>query len=122
MTTNVELFTKYTEVCTQAMRENCNAPFYKLAFKLVDKLYSNKTLKVALCSGKTQRSVDFFEISFKNNKCHLKQHSKLKPKGFHWKVNKSYIEHVVKSPKAYIQSPYKIDLDWAKSRLGLETY
>ena len=36
-----------------------------------------------------------------------------------WRVNLSYLRHVVEHPDDYIAHPEKLDLDWLKSKIGI---
>jgi hypothetical protein len=118
--TNEELFAKYIDTCNQAIKDHRSDLFYRPFLALAGMVYDNKTFNFELCSGKTRKPVDYFRVKYHNERCSVSEHRKQRFAGFHWKIDKDYIQNVVANPSPYLKHPYKLDLDWLRSRLGFK--
>jgi len=59
-------------------------------------------------------------VRFSNGRFELVGRGKREDPGITWTVSRGYLETVVEDPDRYLEHPEKLDLDWLKSRLGLD--
>lgn len=108
------LFERYLAVCNEALAAHEDEFPYRELTGTAERLLGDQPIDLAVYDDEPKAA---FSVRFKKKR--------LKPKGKPadvrkaWRVNLSYLRHVVENPKTYIEHPENLDLDWLKSRMGL---
>ena len=114
------LFNDALQVMNKAILENADRFPYGQIMKLGEKVLGGKEIGVAVYASDSSSPFDYFTVEFKNGKLELVSHGKEHP-AITWKVSRDYLAKVAGDPEHYIERPERLDLDWVRSRLGLDT-
>lgn len=108
------LFKQYLTICNEAIDKHKDEFPYKEILNLGNTLMGDRSIDLAIYDDRPKGA---FSLKFKNQKLANDNYPSDVEKA--WRVNLSYLKHVVEYPEKYIEHPEKLDLDWLKSRLGI---
>lgn len=112
------LFNQYLAVVNRAIGENKDKTPYKQMMEAGEKLFGDKRIGAAIYKESTDTPHDWFTISMKDGKFKVLGHGK-EDIDTTWKIKQSHLEKVVGEPEEFVMHPYKLDLHWLTSRIGL---
>lgn len=107
------LFRQYLEVCNRAIAAHERAFPYQQMLSVGEALFEERPIELAVYDDRPKGA---FSLRFKDRRLNISGEPRDAKKS--WRVNLSYLQHVVNHPEDYIRHPEKLDLDWLKSRLG----
>lgn len=114
------LFYRYLDVCNKAMDKNQEIFPYKQLWDVVQKVIGKKIVSFTLYDDVPK---EVYDVILKGTHIEVVNHFAVlkgkEPRG--WRVNKAYLEKVVKNPQDYINNPARLDWDWLKDRLHLRS-
>ncbi len=111
---DTDLFTRYVDICNQAILLNKDRFPFKQILGAGEKAGKGQVIEVHLEDGKDQMR---FALEIQKGLLTAKAHSaceKCNCTG-NWSVTRNYIEEVVADPDPYIMNPAKIDWGWMVS-------
>lgn len=114
------LFTRALNVINSALVANADATPYRALIRTSEKLLDGRRIGVAVYESDPSAPFDYFTICFREGSFELVSHGKQEP-DVAWKVSRDYLEKVADHPDEYVEHPAKLDWDWLRSRLGLES-
>lgn len=117
MDTNA-LFTQYLNTVNRAIGEHRDEPPYKQLLGLGEKIIGDKKIGVAVYKDDSKTPHDWFTLRLDGKSFTIVEHGKKNP-DVSWKVKENHLREVVQNPEEYIRHPYKLDLDWLKTRIGI---
>jgi len=112
-------FTEYLHVVNRALGEHRDETPYKQILALGEKALDQRTIGVAVFKDDPAKPHDWFTVRFEDGKLSLEEHGKKPERDFDWKIKRAHIDHVVETPQEFVDKPWKLDLDWLKTRVGL---
>ena len=112
-----ELFMGTVDVINEAIEENADKPVMKNVIKLADKAAAGRKMGVAVYKEDPEKPFDYFTVRLQDKKVQLAARGKDSP-DIAWKVSQHYLMDVCDNPRRYIENPYRLDLDWLKSRIA----
>jgi hypothetical protein len=112
------LFNQYITVVNRAIGQNKDG-LYGKAVELWGKAVGDKPIAVALYKSDAQNPHHWYTVKLSNGTFDVVDASKRDDAAYDWKVSDKHIAEVVDNPKTYIDSPIKLDIDWLKTRVGL---
>lgn len=109
-----ELFTRYLEVCNQALKHNGERFPFK---QILGAAQTNKHKEVEVCIIDDQPAASYvihlsdYALSGEPKMSDFWDQEKrcVRPR---WRVTRSYLEDVIQNPEEYIRNPAKIDWEW----------
>ena len=119
--TNLNLLSKYLDVCNAAEDAHRHSLPYKPIIAAYDSVFANRQVGIEIYRNdpddvETTIAVRFIDGLFEAVPDSRSQSS------FHLKLKRRYMEDVVAHRKEYIQHPEKLDWEWIKSRVGMEPH
>lgn len=110
-TTEANLFSRYLEICNQAMEANKDRFPFKQILAAAQSEQSSKNIEVCIINDNPEGT---YVIQLGDNKIIGESHESCDDCECdgQWRVTRSYLEDVVQNPEKYIQNPAKIDWDW----------
>src|ERR1051326_1409402 len=114
------LLTDYLNVCNAASEAHRDVFPYKPMIAAYDKIF-DRQVGVDIYDSDPDNVVSSITIRLANGKFEPVPEDEAHP-SFHLKLKRQYIEDVVAHPDEYIRHPEKLDWDWIKSRVGLESH
>ncbi len=118
--TRIMLLVEYLDVCNTALEANRNTFPYKQLFGVFEKLFANRQVDFMMYEDDPDLILFTATVQLAGGKFVPVPEVESKP-SFHVKLKSSYMEGVVRHRQEYIDHPEKLDWDWLKSRLGIET-
>ena len=112
------LFTQYVEVVNRVIGENREG-LYGSAVKLWDKLYADDEIAVGVYRKDAAHPHHWYTVKLSAGTFEVLEHGKSGDADVEWKVSDQHLAHVVDNPRDYVASPFKLDLDWLQTRVGL---
>lgn len=113
------LFTQYLHVVNRALGENRDTAPYEQILDASEKFFDDTSLAVGVFKNDSSQPHDWFVVEYDDGRFSLEKHGKGEA-DLTCKVRESHLEEVVDNPEEYVESPYKLDLDWLRKTLGLE--
>lgn len=112
------LFTQYLNVVNRAIGQHRDHVPYKQLMQVTDKLMKDKNVGVAVYKESADTPHDWFTLTMEDGKLRILEHGRRDPDTT-WKIKEDHLRKVVEDPEEYVKHPFKLDLDWLTSRLGL---
>lgn len=113
------LFTRALNTMNAALADNADRMPFKQILSVADKAAGDRPIGVAVYKDDPGTPHDYFTIKFSEGAFELLSHGKQDP-DIAWKVSVEYLEKLGDNPERYIEDPFKLDLDWLKSRFGID--
>jgi len=112
-------FTEYITIVNRALGEHRDETPYKQLISLGEKALDGRRIGVAVYKNDPANPHEWFTVRFKNGKFDLEEHGKKPERDFDWKLKSEHLDNVVEHPQKFVDQPWKLDLDWMKTRVGL---
>ncbi len=120
-TTRTEtLLIEYLDVCNTALAANRHSFPYKQLMTVYEKLFTDRLVTVEIYELDSQKIEAAATVRLRNGTFEPVPEGAGSP-SFTFKLKKSYMERVVENRQEYIRHPEKLDWEWLKSRLGIES-
>ena len=105
------LFEQYLKVCNHAMEVNKDRFPFKQILEAAREHAHTRTVEVQIVDDCPSADI---MIRIESDKIQAEDHHACEncQCDARWKVNKSYLEDVVKNPDIYIKNPARIDWEW----------
>lgn len=112
------LFTQYLNVVNRSLGQNRDTFPYKQILDASEKAFDEKTVAVGIYKDVPTEPHDWFVVAYDDGTFSLKEHGK-GDADLTWMMKEAHLDEVVETPERYVESPYKLDLDWLKKSVGL---
>jgi len=112
------LFTQYLNVVNRSLGQNRETFPYKQILDASEKAFDDKTVAVGIYSEDPSQPHDWFVVAYDGGTFSLQEHGKGEA-DLTWKMKEAHLDEVVENPERYVESPYKLDLDWLKKTVGV---
>ena len=116
----ISLLVEYLDVCNTTLAANRNTFPYKQLFALFEKLFANRQVACMMYEDNPNLVLLTATVQLAGGKFEPVPEKEANP-SLHIKLKTGYMEGVVRHRRDYIDHPEKLDWDWLKSRLGMET-
>jgi len=110
---------EFLNVVNGALERHRDAFPYKQILDLWDRILGEKEIGIAVYESDPSSPFDFHTARVKGGRLEYRKQGKGDP-DFTWTVERGYLQKVVDDPEPYLEHPERLDLDWLKSRLGIE--
>jgi len=114
------LFTQYLHVVNAAIGKHRGEFPYGPMIDLGERMLAGKKIGAAVYKDDPDQPHEFFTLKFSGGTFDLVSHGQDDDIDTTWKVKERHLQNVVDDPQTYEEQPYKLDLDWLKTRLGIE--
>jgi hypothetical protein len=111
-------FTQALNTINMALDRHSGELPYKQIIAAGEKLLGDRRLGVGVYKDEASKPYDYYTLKFENGAFQIVSHGK-EDTDLSSVVSKAYLEDVAQNPERYIDKPYKLDLEWLKSRLGV---
>jgi len=112
-------FTEYLHVVNRALGAHRDETPYKQMLALGEKALGDSTIGVAVYKDDASKPHDWFTVRFSDGKFALEEHGKKPERDFDWKLAREHVDNVIEKPQEFVEKPWKLDLDWLKTRVGV---
>jgi hypothetical protein len=114
------LFTQYLNVVNRALATHRDEFPYQQMISASQAALRDRRIGVAVYKDDPQHPHDWFTIRMDNGELAVLEHGKADP-DITWRVKQRHLTTVTEDPDEFVEHPVKLDLDWLKTRLGLES-
>ncbi len=111
-----DLFMGALDVTNQALDKLRDTPLFASLIKLMENQAAGRKFGVAIYSDEPDQPHDYYTVRANNHKIELVARGKDAP-DIDWKVSRAYLQDLNDHPEDYIESPWKLDVEWLKHRL-----
>ncbi len=119
-TSTASLLVGYLGVCNEALARNRESFPYKQLLAIYEKLFAGRDLGVRVYADDPADEIAHVTVRYINGR-YEPVASGNGNKTFRVKLKKSYMEKVVANRGDYVRHPEKLDWDWLRSRVGMDT-
>lgn len=112
------LFNQYVTVVNRAISANEHG-LYGKAVKLWDKMVGDEDIAVGVYKDDAASPHHWYTVKLEHGHLDVVDTHKPADAGHSWKISDEHLAHVVDHPEKYVSAPYKLDLDWLSTRVGL---
>lgn len=112
-------FTQYLNVVNRALGQHRNEMPYEQILDLGDKALDDKQIGVAIYKDDPSSPHGWFTVTFEDGTFNLVKSEKPEDADLKWMVKRDHVDNVIENPKTFVDAPWKLDLDWLKSTIGL---
>jgi hypothetical protein len=112
------LFTQYLTVVNRVIAENRDGLYGKAA-KLWDKAAGDEKVAVGVYKSDAESPHHWYTVTIQDGRVDLVDAAKANDAKQSWKISDEHLANVVDNPDKYVESPFKLDLDWLATRVGL---
>jgi hypothetical protein len=116
----VSLFARALDVINSALAEHEDSMPYEGLLRASETVLGNRRIGVAVYESDPWAPFDYFTIRFRHRRFELVSHGK-RETDLVWRVSPEYLEEVAENAREYIENPVKLDWDWLKGRVGVES-
>ncbi len=117
----LDLVTEYLDVCNAASDAHRHSLVYKPIIAAYDSVFASREAGVDIYESDPDEIETTIAIRVVNGRFEPVPESEAHP-SFHLKLSRHYMEDVVAHREEYIRHPEKLDWDWIKSRIGMESH
>lgn len=106
-----QLFSRYIDICNQAIQANKDRFPFKQILAAVKDEHSLSDIEVCIIDDKPNAE---YTINLDSNKIKAEKYSSC-PNcncGTQWRITRSYLEDVIENAEEYIDNPAKINWEW----------
>ena len=114
------LFTQALDVINGALVEHEGSMPYEGLLRASETALGNRLIGVAVYESDPWAPFDYFTIRFRNRRFELVSHG-TRETDMVWRVSPGYLEDVAENAQEYIENPVRLDWDWLKGRVGVES-
>ena len=111
-----QLFKEYLKICNRALEANKDSFPYKQIWGATENFLEDHSIKLAVYDDMPKGC---YSLHLKDKKIQSSDNCDVSDAKDAWRVNLSYLQHVVKNPDEYIDHPAKLDWDWLRNRMGV---
>ncbi len=112
------LSTEYVQIVNRALREHRDDQPYKAILAAGEKLLDDTSIAVGLYEEDREHPHHWFTVRFAGGGLELVAQGKADADRS-WTCKQAHLEEVVEHPQAFIDKPYRLDLDWMKKTLSV---
>jgi hypothetical protein len=112
------LFTQYLTVVNRVIHANRDGLYGKAA-KMWDKAVGDEKIAVGVYKSDAESPYRWYTITIRDGRVDLLDSAKANDAKHSWKISDEHLANVVDNPDTYVESPFKLDLDWLATRVGL---
>ncbi len=110
------LFTEYIHVVNQVLGSNRQRPVFRPIIEGAERLLDDRRLGIGVYTDDPDSPHDWFTTRIDDGTFELVEHGK-EDVDLTCRVPREHLQTVVENRAEFITKPYKLDLDWLKSRL-----
>lgn len=110
------LFTEYIHIVNQVLGSNRERPVFRPIIEGADRLLDSRRLGIGVYSDDPDEPHDWFTTELEDGTFQIVEYGK-EDVDLTCRVPRDHLETVVENRSEFITKPYKLDLDWLKSRL-----
>lgn len=110
------LFTQYVHIVNQVLGSNRERPIFRPIIEGAETLLADRRLGIAVYDDDPSSPHHWFTASVEGGTFQILEHGK-EDVDLTFRVPREHLEEVVEDRSEYLARPYKLDLDWLKSRL-----
>lgn len=114
------LFLQYLHTCNMALKAHQEEFPYKVIYELGEQILGQRNINVAVYTDRPENPTAAFTIRLADGQFDVVAHEQLEP-DIDWTVSVAYLNKVVDHAEDYIQHPRKLEWEWLKDRLGLQS-
>ena len=112
-------FTQYLDIVNRALGEHRDETPYRQVFELGEKTLGGKDIGVGMYKDNPNHPHGWFTVRLDDGTFDLVDDSKPDDPDLKWIVRRDHVDHVIEEPAEFIADPWKLDLDWLRSTVGL---
>lgn len=110
------LFTEYVHIVNQVLASNRERPIFRPIIRGAESVLEDRRLGIGVYTDDPETPHDWFTTRLDDGRIQILEHGKVDV-DLTCRVAREHVEEVVEDRSEYVTRPYKLDLDWLKSRL-----
>lgn len=108
-----DLFRQYLEICNQAMEKHKEVFPYKHIWEAAEAFQGDKGLHLTIFDDEPKGD---YQLRLQDKHIEVVDEQDVPEEQMGWRMNTSYLKHVIEHPDDYINEPSKLDWLWLKYR------
>ncbi|MDX1644147.1 MAG: hypothetical protein R3244_07300 [Thermoanaerobaculia bacterium] len=110
------LFTEYIHVVNQVLGSNRERPVFRPIIEGAERFLDDRRLGIGVYTDDADSPHDWFTTKLDDGTFELVAHGK-EDVDLTCRVSREHLKTVVENRSEFVTKPYKLDLDWLKTRL-----
>lgn len=115
------VFLNFLNICNLALRAHKKVEFpHRQMLDAAERVIGGKNIGVAVTEENSTMPSSYFTLRFQDGVFDVVAQDKQQP-DTEWQLDRAYLERTVEHSSQYVDHPEKLEWDWLKSKLGLDT-